>query len=293
MKKVFTVLLVMILLVSPLRVFAAQEFDGSSYNSMSYMLIEMETGQVLAQNDVDRRVYPASTTKLMTALLLMEQKGLEGETTVGDEIVGLPNGSSLMGLEKGETVTIKDLLYGLLLSSGNDAANTIAVYVSGSVDSFCQLMNQRAGELGMVGTHFINPYGGFINQSEEYPVPEEQLGIHHYTAAADMAKLAVEVAKYPELLEAVGTKQYTLSVTNMHTEERQIKNSNLLMQTPNDRPDLEEYVYPYANGMKTGTVNNIQVDGKTIATYGSVVASAEKDGLSLIALIFGDRKSVV
>ncbi len=269
--------------------FAQTQYENSEYDAMSYMLVEAGSGQVLAENDPDRKIYPASTTKLMTALLLVEQKGLDGETTVGTEINGLPNGSSLMGLEVGETLPVKDLLYGLMLSSGNDAACTIGVYVSGSVDAFVELMNQRAVELGMDNTHFVTPYGCFINQDEENTIPEDQLGIYHYTTASDMSKLAVEVSKHPEILEAGSTGTYTLSATNDHPEEREIENSNPLIHTLKNHPEYSEFFYEYATGLKTGTVNNIRVGDEIISSYGSVVATASKDGLSLIALIFGDE----
>jgi D-alanyl-D-alanine carboxypeptidase len=271
--------------------FAQAAYENSDFDEMSYMLAEAGSGQVLSEHDATRKVYPASTTKLMTALLLVEQKGLEGETTVGTEINGLPNGSSLMNIEVGETVSIKDLLYGLMLSSGNDAACTIGVYVSGSVDAFVDLMNQRAAELGMENTHFVTPYGCFINQDEEGSIPEDILGIYHYTTASDMAKLAVEVSKHPEILEAGATETYVLSATNSHSEEREIENSNPLMHVLKNHPEYGEFYYEYATGLKTGTVNNIRPEGEEeiISSYGSVVASADKDGLSLIALIFGDE----
>jgi len=269
--------------------YAQTAYENSDYDAMSYMLIESGTGQVLAENDADRRVYPASTTKLMTALLLLEQKGIEGETTVGTEINGLPNGSSLMNIEVGETLPVKDLLYGLMLSSGNDAACTIGVYVSGSVDAFVELMNQRAAELGMADTHFVTPYGCFINQDEENTIPEEKLGVNHYTTASDMAKLTMEAVKHPEIMEVAGTETYMLSATNRHDEAREIENSNPLIHTLKKHPELSEFYYEYATGLKTGTVNNIRLGDVIIPSYGSVVASASKDGLSLIALIFGDE----
>ena len=290
LRKIILLALVFILLLPGATSYAAAAYENSDYDGMSYMLIEMESGTVLTQHDPDRRIYPASTTKLMTALLLMEQKGLDGETTVGTEINGLPNGSSLMNISVGEKISIKDLFYGLMLSSGNDAACTIAVYVSGSVDAFVELMNQRADELGMKSTHFTTPYGCFINQDEINSVPSKMLGENHYTTATDMAKLAVAAAKCPEILEAGDTSSYILSATNEHADERKIINSNPLIHTPDNHPEWEPYYYEYATGMKTGTVDNIRLgDDTIIPSYGNVVASASKDGLSLIALIFDDE----
>lgn len=288
-RNILLLALVLVLALPQATSLAQTAYENSDYDAMSYMLVEAGTGQVLAEHDAVRRVYPASTTKLMTALLLVEKKGLDGETTVGTEINGLPNGSSLMNIEVGETVSVKDLLYGLMLSSGNDAACTIGVYVSGSVDAFVTLTNERAAELGMKDTHFTTPYGCFVNQDEENTIPEEKLGVNHYTTASDMAKLAVEVSKHPEILQAGSTATYTLSATNRHEETREIENSNPLVHTLKNHPELSEFYYEYATGLKTGTVNNVRLGDEIIASYGSVVATAEKDGLSLIALVFDDE----
>lgn len=289
LRKIILLIFIFVLFLPAAKSYAQAVYENSEYDSMSYMLIEMDSGEVLAQHDADRKIYPASTTKLMTALLLMEKKGLDGETTVGKEINGLPSGSSLMKLEVGETLSIKDLIYGLMLCSGNDAACTIGVYVSGSVNEFVALMNQRAAELGMTGTHFVNPYGAFLNQDEEGSVPQDQLGVNHYTTAADMVKLTLASAKYPEILEAGDTETYTLAATNGHDEEREIINSNPLIHTLKNHPELDQFYYPDATGLKTGTVNNIVLGDTTVSSYGNVVATASRNGLSLAALVFDDE----
>jgi D-alanyl-D-alanine carboxypeptidase len=150
------------------------------------------------------------------------------------------------------------------------------------------LMNQRAAELGMTHTHFVNPNGAFLNQDPTAPIPDEQLGIHHVTTASDMAKLTLEVAKHPEILQAGSTGAYTLAATNKH-EARQIENANPLVHTPEKHPELSTYFYANATGLKTGTVSNIVVNNKTIRSYGNVVATASKNGLSLAALIYDDE----
>ena len=289
LRKIILLIFVFVLFLPAGKSYAQAVYENSEYDSMSYMLIEIDSGEVLAQHDADRLVYPASTTKLMTALLLMEKKGLEGEATVGTEVNGMPSGSSLMHIEVGETLSVKDLFYGLMLCSGNDAACTIGAYVSGSVTDFVALMNQRAAELGMTGTHFVTPYGSFFNQDEEGSVPQEILGVNHYTTAADMAKLTIAAAKYPEIMEAGNTKAYMLAATNRHEEEREIINSNPLIHTLKNHPELDQFYYPDATGLKTGTVNNIVLGDKTIPSYGNVVATASRDGLSLAALIFDDQ----
>jgi D-alanyl-D-alanine carboxypeptidase (penicillin-binding protein 5/6) len=289
LRNIILFLLVFVFFLPAAKSYAQEEYANPDYEAMSYMLIETGSGQVLAQHDADRRIYPASTTKLMVALLLMEKKGLDGETTVGTEINGLPTGSSLMRIEVGEKISIKDLFYGLMLCSGNDAACTIGTYISGSVNDFMALMNQRAAELGMTNTHFVNPYGAFLNQDEANSVPQDQLGINHYTTASDMAKLVREVSKYPEILEAGNAASYMLAATNRHEEEREIINSNPLIHTLKNHPELDRFYYPDATGLKTGTVNNIVLNGTTISSYGNVVATASRNGLSLAALIFDDE----
>ena len=287
LRKIILLVFVFIFLL-PGAAFAQTAYSNEKFDAMSYVLMDLGSGKVLAQHDPDRQIYPASTTKLMTALLLMEKKGLDGETTVGKEVNGMPTGSSLMHISVGEKVTVKDLFYGLMLCSGNDAANTIGVYVSGSVDAFVALMNQRAAELGMTNTRFNSPYGSFLNQDETAPIPEEKLGMNHYTTASDMAKLTLAAGKYPEILQAGDTETYSLSATNKH-EERVIENSNPLVHNLKNHPEFDQFYYESATGLKTGSVDNIVVNGTFIHNYGNVVATAKKDNLSLAAMIFGDQ----
>lgn len=298
MRKIVVILLALLLLAAPAVAFAeAPAFDGAAYNVESYMLVDAESGQVLAEKAPDERVYPSSTTKLMTALLLLETKGLEGEITVGPE-VNFSSSSSLMGIVQGETVTIKDLFYGLLVCSGNDAAAALAVYMADDIDAFSAMMNERATELGMENTQFVNPHGLFLGEAEG--IAEKDLGRNHYTTAADMAKLAVECAKHPEIMDAGETTTYQLSPTNKHAYEGEkenglpmgtIEQSNRLIYTTEKARELgyEKYLYEYATGMKTGLVENIQPVDEWISSYGCLVASAEKDGLELIAVMFGDQ----
>jgi hypothetical protein len=133
------------------------------------MLLALETGEVLVEKSPDVKVYPSSTTKIMTALLLLETKGLEGEVTVGAEVNGFGDTSSLMGLKQNETVTVSDLFYGLMLCSGNDAANAIAVYVAGSLEGFSAMMNERAKSLAWRTPTLYTPTGCFLNPDRAKP----------------------------------------------------------------------------------------------------------------------------
>lgn len=274
-----------------------EAFADSDYNVVSYMLADAATGTVLAEKNPNEKIYPSSTTKLMTALLVLEQKGMEGETTVGTE-VNFSSGSSLMHILPGETVSIKDLFNGMMIASGNDGAAALAVYTAGDLDTFVGMMNEKAAELGMTNTHFVNPHGLFLNANPD--IPEKEWGINHYTTAADMMKLALETIKLPEVMEAASTETYQLSPTNKH-DYNGVKDNGLPLGTleqtnrliytsiAGQQKGYEEFLYDNATGMKTGLVANIQPEDVWITSYGCLVASAEKDGMELVAVIFGDQ----
>lgn len=275
----------------------AEPFADNGYDVVSYMLVDAKTGMVLAEKNPNERIYPSSTTKLMTALLVLEQKGLEGETTVGSE-VNFSSGSSLMHIVPGETVSIKDLFNGMMIASGNDGAAALAVYTAGGIDSFVEMMNQKASELGMTNTHFVNPHGLFLNSNPD--IPEKDWGVNHYTTAADMMKLALETIKLPEVMEAAKTETYQLSPTNKHDYDGVKENglplglleqTNRLIYTSVAAQDkgYSEFIYDDATGMKTGLVANIQPADEWISSYGCLVASAERDGMELVAVMFGDQ----
>ncbi len=155
---------------------SAAEGDNIVTNAKAAVLIEAETGRVLYSKNADVKLPMASTTKIMTAILSLESGDPDRKFTVDPEAIKV-EGSS-MGLLEGDTVSKRDLLYGMLLPSGNDAANATAVAVSGSVDAFVALMNQKAHELGLNSTHFVTPSGLDDNTKE------------HYSTAMDMARLA-------------------------------------------------------------------------------------------------------
>jgi D-alanyl-D-alanine carboxypeptidase (penicillin-binding protein 5/6) len=222
------------------------------------IMVDASTGTALYEKNSQAKAYPASTTKLMTALVVLENvSDLETEVTVGAEVRRFSENNTLIGLVEKEKVRVIDLLYGMLLPSGNDAAATLACYVGGSIDGFAQLMNNKARELGMNDTHFVNPHG--LNNEQ------------HYTTAADMAKLAVACSKNETLMEIVGSRTYTLPPTNKRSSSKTITNTNKFLD-PNTG-------YDCVTGMKTGN---------TSAAKYCLVTSAEKDGKKLIVVILGD-----
>ncbi|HSN75462.1 MAG TPA: D-alanyl-D-alanine carboxypeptidase family protein, partial [Anaerolineae bacterium] len=187
-------------------------------SALAALLGDSDTGQVLAQLDASQPRAMASTTKIMTALLVLERANL------ADQVVVSPTaliGGSTMGLTAGEVLSVQDLLWGLLLNSGNDAAVALAEHVAGSEAAFVQLMNQRAAELGMVNTRFANPHG--------LDAPD------HYSSAFDLWLVTQEALKNSLFREIVATPAAVVA-------GRQLVNQNQLLTS-----------YPGADGVKTGT----------------------------------------
>lgn len=190
---------------------------GGEITTNAVLLVDADSGEVLFSKNADEQIYPASTTKLMTALLTIENASLDDEVTVGDEVTGFPSGSSLLGMTSGETLTIRDLLHGIFLVSGNDAASALAVHIGGTQEQFVDMMNARAQELGMTHTNFVNPHG----------IKDD----NHYTTASDMALLAREVLKHEELVSIASTETYTIPANEEHSEDRELENTNRLIYT--------------------------------------------------------------
>ena len=240
---------------------AAPDQPTSTCNS--YLLCDFDTGEVIFANKPNERVYPASVTKMMTALILLETKtDLSEKVTVGSEVNGFGPEASKMHIKQHEVISYKDLLYGMLLVSGNDAAATIAVNIGGSISGFAQLMNKKAAELGMTNSHFVNPHG---LQSAE-----------HYTTSADLAKLAIACLKNPTFAEVVRTPEYTVAPTNKTPNGYDLKTTNRLLSTD---PKNESFHYDGAIGIKTGSTN---------AAQGCLVAAAKRNGRTLISVMLGD-----
>lgn len=232
-------------------------------------LADPDSGFVLYEKNADEKRYPASTTKIMTALLTLEHvDDLDKLVEVTEEdFEGVEADSSKAGFKVGEQVPVIDLLYGLLLPSGNEAANTLARYVGGSVENFVQMMNKRAQELGCKNTHFVNPNGLHDD--------------NHYTTARDLYKIAQQAMKDETFQLIANTAQKTLSSTNMTSERGgkplKVFTTNMLIYSRNQ----PAYYYAYAKGIKTGHTSQ--------AGY-CLVAAAEKKGGKLISVMLGCEK---
>lgn len=211
------------------------------------MLIEAETGTVLYEKNSDVKRAMASTTKIMTAILTIEAGDLDSEFVV-DSYAIMVEGTS-MGLRKGDRVSRRDLLYGILLPSGNDAANAAAVSVSGSIGSFVELMNQKAEQLGLSSTHFVTPSGLDADG--------------HYTTAHDLARLTAYAMKNATFREIVACQSAQVEFGNP-PYLRTLYNSNKMLHR-----------YEGAIGVKTGFTDNARR---------CLVSAAERDGVTLIAV---------
>ena len=269
MKRILGALLALMLLLPPAAALAEGDYDYDSIPTPNMIVVDGDDPSVVFyERNADQKVYPASTTKIMTCLVALEHGNLDDSFMVGEEVLGttikFTDYSSLMGLKPGETVTLRDLVYGLMLVSGNDAGEAIAKHVAGSIDGFVELMNQKAAELGMTGTHYTNPHGVHND--------------NHYTTPRDMAKLASYALQNKDFCDIVETKEYVVPADNVRTEPLTLVNTDrMLVPVAGDKLTT---VYPYAIGIKTGDTDTA---GKCL------VAAAEKDGARVIVALFGDK----
>ncbi|MBO5318134.1 MAG: D-alanyl-D-alanine carboxypeptidase, partial [Oscillospiraceae bacterium] len=202
-------------LLAAVLVFPCRALEVSARHGL---LLDADTGRVIYEKSADQQALIASTTKIMTALVVCEQTNVLDRMRIPKEAVGI-EGSS-MYLQEGEVLTVQELLYGLMLHSGNDAAVALAIYCGGTVEGFCGMMNDKARQLGLSNTHFENPNG------------LDSPG--HYSTARDLAVLTAYALKNPVFAKTVATK--TIRVGN-----RSLRNHNKLL-----------WQYPDATGVKTG-----------------------------------------
>jgi D-alanyl-D-alanine carboxypeptidase (penicillin-binding protein 5/6) len=209
------------------------------------LLVEGSTGRVLYARNPDERLLPASTTKLMTALIVYQKIGLNGSVRIVEDDTRVEPSS--VPLIPGEVVSVNKLFHALLIESANDSARALGRYVAGSTDAFVDMMNQRALSMGLFNTHFFNPNG--------LPAPAGT----HYTSCADLMHIFRAVISYPELREICSTKEYRLT-TEARTQT--LRNHNLLLG-----------VYPGMGPAKTGW---------TEASKHTYAASVTRDGRELL-----------
>lgn len=244
MKKIVIILMLLLSMFFITIPAGAQEL---SVSAKSAIVICADTKDIVFSKNINTKLSMASTTKIMTGLILAEQKDLTKTVTVTDKMVAV-EGSS-MGLRAGDVITYLDLLYGLMLASGNDAANTIAVTLGGSIEGFAKLMNNKAKEIGLKNTNFVTPSG----------LDHEQ----HYTTAYDLAVLTAYALENKVFSEVCSTYIKTISFGNPKTEHT-YKNHNRLLNS-----------YNGMIGVKTGFTKK---SGRCLVT------AAQRNGITLISV---------
>lgn len=213
------------------------------------VVVEADTGQILYAKNPDARMYPASTTKILTALVVLEHCDLDEKVRIRPDFPGA-DGTAVY-LQPGEVFSVHDLLYALLVHSANDAAVALAEHVAGSVPGFAAMMNEEAARLGARHSHFVNPHG----------LPDE----NHYTTARDLALIARAAMQHPTFRKIVATRCYVLPEREDPEALRHLWNTNRLL-----------WRYEGADGIKTGY---------TTQARNCLVASAQRDGRELIAVV--------
>ena len=243
----------------------AHAVEDIDIDATAVLLLDGESGAVLFEENAHERRYPASITKVMTALLVLEaiEEGklrFEQEiTATASAVSGLPADASTAGIVAGEVLTVEQLLYCLMVSSANEVGNIFAEEISGSVTAFVDEMNRRAEELGCEDTHFANTSG----------LPDD----NHYTTAWDIWLFTREAMKYDSFMTICNTKAYTIPATNM-SDARELHSTNLLIS--NWR--ALGYLYSGAQGIKTGT---------TDAAGHCLVSTAVRADRRLVSVVLG------
>ncbi len=217
-------------------------------NSRIALIYDRASGRILYERNGNKQTPMASTTKIMTAIVVLENANLNDVVTIQAKAAGI--GGSRLGLKKNDKITVNDLLYGLLLRSGNDAAVALAQYVGGSVEGFAEMMNKKAEELGLVNSHFIVPHG--LDNEE------------HYTTAYELAQMADYALKIDKFKQIVSTKSTTI---NINGYPKSINNTNQLLGSVNG-------VY----GVKTGFTNGA---GRCLVT------ACKRNNLDIVTVIIG------
>lgn len=230
----------------------------------SAILLEEKTGIVVYEKNSNEKLYPASTTKILTAILVLENCKLSDSITVTESSINsIPTGYVIGDLRIGEKFTIENMLYALMLKSANDVAVLLAEHVSGSVENFADLMNQKAIEIGCKNTHFVNPNG--IHSDD------------HYTTASDLALIAKYCMKNETFRKIVSTQEYTLPKTNLYAyENRSFDNTNNLILSKSS------YYYENATGIKTGY---------TKEAGSCLISSATKDDINYIGVVLNSNSN--
>ena len=224
-------------------------------------VFNVTTQEVLYNQNLFKKLYPASTTKILTAYVIIKDCDLNDVVTVSESAVDQPRDSSTCGLNAGDNITVNDLLYGLMLHSGNDAAEALAEYHSGSIEAFAEVMTKEAHKLGATNSNFKNPSG----------LPDKE----HYTSVYDMYLIFNEAIKQDKFVEVISAKTKNVVYTNTsgNTVEKTFRNSSRYKLGTVEAPEGFEIV-----GGKTGTTYD--------AGYCLVLYSKNPEGQDIISIVF-------
>ena len=234
--------------------------EGPITGAESAIVMEVDTGSILYKKNVDERLFPASITKLMTAQVVMDHCNLSDIVTFTDEAIKNTEwGSSRIGMQAGEELTVEECLYGLLLGSANEVAYALAIHVGGNIDTFVEMMNAKAAQIGCTNTHFANASG----------LPDD----NHYVSARDMALIAREFFKNETLSLISGTYSHVIPATNKVNEERPQENHHKMITG-------KKYAYEGIVGGKTGF---------TSVARQTLVTCAQRNGMRLICVVMMDE----
>ncbi len=278
LKKLLCFSLSALFLLSPLNVDAASYMDdnkllpvasnqtenwpvGPAVGCYSAILIDAETGTILYEKNSHEKMYPASTTKLMTCVLAMEKEDANLNDMVDfswDAVMTIPRDSSNMGMDAGEKMTLEECLYGILVVSANETANAVAEYVAGDIPTFVEMMNNRALDLGCTDTHFVNPHGYYHED--------------HYTSAYDLAQIARVFFKSELLSKISRTPRYHWYATEYQPDDFILASTNYFFR---GKKECEGLV-----GSKTGFTDE---------SRNTLVSCAERNGMKLICVIMREE----
>ena len=265
MKKFIICVICLILLLSTVCIIPASAYTLPADMTLfgkNILLKNLETNMVVYEKNIDEQIFPASITKLMTALVVMDKvKDINEIATCGENVEKdlLGTDASIMFLKPGEQIPVKELLYGLLVSSGCDAANVLAEHVSGSVFAFVEEMNNMAKKLGMENTNYMNAHGLHDD--------------NHYTTVRDLEKLGTAVIQNETLVEICGTSRYTVPPTNK-SDERYLSTTNQMLDASTSN------YYKRIRGLKTGFTD---AAGRCLMSY----AVNEDKGQSYLCIVMG------
>ena len=259
-KKILLILILIFFIIGGVNFsFADNQNSIPSINAASAILIDNRTNKVLYSKNEDTKMFPASTTKIMTAIITLENCSLDEQATASFDAVNIPEGYATADIKIGETFTVEQLLEMLLVHSANDAANVLAEHVGGSLESFVSIMNTKANELGLTNTHFTNAYG----------LQDD----NHYTTARDLATIMKYCLQNEDFRRICGLASCAIPATNM-SEPRTYASTNQLVIAGNSN------YYPYVTTGKTGFTS----DAKHC-----LVSSAYNNDLELICVVLGSE----